>query len=124
VPYGDRMLHIAIISTEKHWANQLASIFAERELHIEQLETPSRVMLGTNLHWDALVVDLDAVESHTADHEAFLEIAISRARQVIVLVPPRLAPLEPGLAGIGLYVLRKPTSSGEIAIGLQMLFKQ
>jgi hypothetical protein len=77
---------------------------------------------GTS-NWDALVIDLDALESNSVDMKELVDIAASHTRHMIVLVPPRLQELEAELAGRGLFMLRKPTSSGEIALGLRMLFK-
>jgi hypothetical protein len=61
------MLHIGIVSSEKHWANQVVAIFPEWELQVDQLEAPGPVLLSSLATWDALVLDLDAVESHTSE---------------------------------------------------------
>jgi hypothetical protein len=118
------MIRIAIVSSEKHWARQVSAIFPEWEMHVEQLESPSSVVQGDSARWDALVLDLDAVEPHASNLPEFMEVAVSRTVHAIVLIPPRLMQLEPQFAGTGIFVLRKPTSSGEIALALRMLFKQ
>src|SRR5512147_1588798 len=110
------MLRIGIVSADSHWAKQVSAIFPEWEMHVEQLETSSTVLLSSMVTWDALVLDLDSVESHTSNIIEFVDIASSRSRHTIVLIPPRLLHLEPKFAGTGIFVLRKPTSSGEIAL--------
>jgi len=116
------MLRIVIVSTEKHWARQVAAIFPEWEMHVEQLHDP-RLLLPATSRWDALVLDLDLAEAHTSNLAEFMETVVSGAGHTVVLIPPRLMHLEPQFAGTGIFVLRKPTSSGEIALALRMLLK-
>src|SRR6478609_9279840 len=118
------MLRIGFVSCEKHQATQVATIFPEWEMRAEQLEGPTSVLLSGLSTWDAIVLDLDVIESHTSDVPEFIDITVGRARHTIVLIPPRLTHLEPQFAGSGIFVLRKPTSSGEIALALRMLFRQ
>jgi hypothetical protein len=122
--YVQWMLRIAIVSSEKHWANQVAAIFPDWEMHLEQLEQPSTVLLSGTARWDALVLDLDSVESHTPKVIEFIEMTVSRSRHTIVLIPPRLQQLEARFSGTGIFVLRKPISSGEIALAVRMLFRE
>ncbi len=115
------MLRIGIVSSEKHWARQVATIFPEWHMDVECLEAPSSVLLSAPGTWDALLLDLDSVESHSSNILGFLELAASHAHFLIAFVPPRFIHLEPELAASGVYALRKPTSSGEIGIALRML---
>ena len=118
------MLRIAIVSSEKHRADQVATIFPEWEMRVEQLKVPGDVLLSNMVTWDALVLDLDSIESHTPDVPEFIDIAVHRSRHTIVLIPPHLMHLEKNFTGAGIFVLRKPTSSGEIALALRMLFRE
>jgi hypothetical protein len=92
-------------------------------MHVEQLESTTSILDRSLATWDALVLDLDVLEPQTSDLLQFVELAAGRSRRVIVLVPSRLAHLDPKFTGIGVFVLRKPTSSGEIALALRMLLK-
>ena len=118
------MIRIGIVSSEKHWARQVGKIFPEWPLDVEQLDSPSLVALSPIDTWDALVLDLDSVESHSANIDAFIEMAASRAHHVIALIPPRFMNLESKFAAAGIFALRKPTSSGEIGLALRMLFRE
>jgi hypothetical protein len=118
------MLRIGIVSPEKHWATQVSAIFPEWEMHVDQLETLSSILLGNIFSWDSLVLDLDAIESVTFNIVEFIRIAADRAHHTIVLIPQRLMHLEPKFSGTGIFVLHKPTSSGEIALALRMLFRE
>jgi hypothetical protein len=118
------MLRIGIVSSEKHWARQVATIFPEWHMDVESLEAPSSVLLSAPGAWDALLLDLDSVESHTSNIVNFMELAAVHAHYLIALIPPRFVHLEPEMAAIGIYALRKPTSSGEIGIALSMLFRK
>lgn len=118
------MLRIGIVSSEKHWARQVATIFPEWQMDVEHLDAPSGVLLSAIATWDVLVLDLDAIESHTANLAGFMEISASRARHLIVLIPPRFMDLEAQFKATGIYVLRKPTSSGEIGLALRMLYRE
>jgi hypothetical protein len=121
--YVQPMLHIAIVSSERHWAKQVEAIFPEWEMKVEHFESPSTVLLGNVVGWNVIVLDLDSVEAHTSDVGEFITMAASRARHTIVLIPPHLMELEAKLTGTGIFVLRKPTSSGEIALAMRMLFR-
>ena len=117
------MLKIAMLTLEAQRAHQMQEIFPEWEMHIEQLASPEDVLGNSEVGWTALVMDLDAVELHSSNPAEFVQAAISRAGHAVVLVPPRLMHMEPQFAQAGVFVLRKPTSSGEIALALRMLLK-
>jgi len=118
------MLRIGIVSSEKHWARQVATIFPEWQMDVEYLEAPSSVLLSAPGAWDALLLDLDSVEAHTSNIVEFMDMASGHAHYLIALIPPRFIHLEPQFSASGIYALRKPTSSGEIGIALRMLFRQ
>lgn len=116
------MLRIVIVSSEKHWARQVAAIFPEWEMQVEQLDDP-RQLLVAGSQWDALVLDLDLAEAHVSNLADFMEAVASRSGHTIVLIPTRFMHLQPQFTSAGIFVLRKPTSSGEIALALRMLLK-
>lgn len=121
--YGVHMPRIAILSPEIHWARQIRTIFPDWEMEVQQLESPTSILNAELQSWKVLILDLEAVEPHTSKITEFIGVSTSRAAHVIVLIPPRLMDLEPQFAGSGVYLLRKPTSSGEIALAMRMLLK-
>ena len=121
--YSENMLKIAMLTIDAQRARQVQEIFPEWEMHMVQLASPEDVLKSSEGCWTALVVDLDAVEPHSSNAVEFLQAAMTRATHAVVLVPARLMHLEPQFAEVGAFVLRKPTSSGEIALALRMLLR-
>lgn len=117
------MLRIGIVSVERHWAHQLSAIFPEWEMHVEQIEAIASILQEDFPRWDALVLDLDLLEPHTPNLVEFVQSSTGRSRHVVALIPTRLSQLQDKFSGTGVFVLRKPTSSGEIALALRMLLK-
>lgn len=118
------MLRIGFVSGEKHWAKQVATIFPESKLHVERVDSPRVLAKPDSSKWDAVVLDLDTLDMHSASITDYLELVSDHSRHKIVLIPQRLAGLESSLVGNDAFILRKPTSSGEIALALRMLFRE
>ncbi len=112
-----------MLTLDTRRARQVQEIFPEWEMQIEQLGSPEDVLKGGENAWHALVVDLDAVETSSSNPVEFVQAAATRAAHSIILIPPRLTHMEPQFADARVFVLRKPTSSGEIALALRMLLK-
>ena len=116
------MLRIGVLSSEKHWIRQLAAIFPEWEMQVEDLSR-GRLSAGVT-DWDALVVDLEAIGADATGLESVVEAALSRSRYLILLIPHKLLDAEKQFSGKGIFILHKPTSVGELALALRMLFKE
>jgi len=121
--YPKNMFRVAMLTLDAQRARQVQEIFPEWKMHIEQLTSPEDVLKSGEGFWTALVVDLDAVEQKSSNPEEFVQAVMTRAKHTVALIPPRLMHLEPQFAAGGIFVLRKPTSSGEIALTLRRLLR-
>ncbi len=124
VSYLKNMLKIGMLTLDSQRGRQVQEIFPEWEMHIEQLASPEDVLRSAEKSWTALVVDLDAVEPQSPNLFEFVEAMMTRTMYAVVLIPPRLMHTEAKLVAAGVFVLKKPTSSGEIALALRMLLKE